>query len=77
MYNMYGSGAQRTADELAIKNMLAALEYSEKYGLFDEKEKRFVEDAIKAHVLINAKLVSKFLGAADDYMSSDNKTKTR
>ena len=66
MYDRYNAHEQPTADELAIQNMLNALEYSEKNNIFSDDEKKFVEKAIKTHVLWNANLVIRHLNEFDD-----------
>ena len=78
MYNKYDSKEQPIADELAIKNMLTALEYSEKYSIiFSVEEEAYLKNAIKAHVLMNANKVYQLLDSIEDKKSSSNKTKIR
>ena len=73
MYNKYNSVEQPIADELAIQNMITAL----RYGLFNTEEQIYVEEAIKAHILMNAKSVHKFIEPAEDESNMTNGTKTR
>ena len=78
MYNKYDSKEQPIADELAISNMLTALEYSEKYSIiFSVEEENYLKNAIKAHVLMNANKVYQLVDSIEDKKSLSNKTKIR
>lgn len=78
MYNKYDSKEQPIADELAINNMLIALEYSEKYSnIFSVEEESYLKNAIRAHVLMNANKVYQLLDSIEDKKSLPNKTKIR
>ncbi len=74
MYKEWHYQEQSTADELAIQNMLTALEYSEKNELLNDDEKKYVKNAIKAHVLWNAHIVLRHLNKFDDELLDKEET---
>lgn len=73
MYSKFNSVEQLIADELAIQNMFTALTY----GIINAEEQIYVEEAIRAHILMNANRVHKFIKPAEDESNMTNGTKTR
>ena len=58
MYNQYGSAQQPLADEIAISNMLKALSTPQIVRELSEEEQKEILQAIKNHILVNAKIVN-------------------
>ena len=58
MYDQYRTNEQPLADEIAISNMLKALSTPQIVQELLEEEKKEILQAIKNHILANAKIVN-------------------
>ena len=58
MYNQYGTAHQPLADELAVSNMITLISSGTFQHCFSDEEKKEILEAIKKHVLMNARVMN-------------------